>query len=89
MLVLLLTNLRIALAEPSRLWFLFALAQCAFYTLAVAGMLKPELLRQLPVRIAATFVRMNLYAVLGLFDFLTGRAGGAWYVTRHKETLSR
>jgi cellulose synthase/poly-beta-1,6-N-acetylglucosamine synthase-like glycosyltransferase len=89
MFALLLSNLDIVLAEPSRLWLLFALAQCAFYTLAVAGILKPDLLRQLPVRIAATFVRMNMYAVLGLFDFLAGRAGGVWYVTRHKETLSR
>jgi len=88
MLTLLLSNLHIALASQSRLWFLFALAQCAFYTLAAAGMLKPDLLRQFPVRIAATFVRMNMYAMLGLFDFLAGRAGGVWYVTRHKETLS-
>jgi hypothetical protein len=88
MLALLLSNLHIALATQSRLWFLFALAQCAFYTLALAGMLRPELLRQFPVRIAATFVRMNMYAVLGFFDFLAGRAGGVWYVTRHKETLS-
>lgn len=86
MLAVLLSNL--ALAPDSRMWFLLAFLQCAFYTLACAGIAKPELTRHLPVRIVATFVRMNMYAVLGLLDFVTGRAAGAWYATRHKETLS-
>ncbi len=87
MLAVLLSNF--ALAPDSRMWLLLALAQCAFYGLAFAGIVKPELTRHLPVRIVATFVRMNIYPVLGLLDFVTGRAGAVWYVTRHKETLSR
>jgi cellulose synthase/poly-beta-1,6-N-acetylglucosamine synthase-like glycosyltransferase len=86
MLAVLLSNL--SLAPSSRPWLLLAIAQCAFYAVAVAGIARPDLSRWLPVRIAATFVRMNIYAVLGLVDFVTGRAASVWFVTRHKETLS-
>jgi cellulose synthase/poly-beta-1,6-N-acetylglucosamine synthase-like glycosyltransferase len=83
MIILFITNL--ALAPTSARWLLLLLAQCAFYGLAFAATQKPELLRIGPVRIISTFVRMNAYAILGLYDFLTGRAPAAWSVTRHKE----
>jgi hypothetical protein len=49
-------------------------------------MRKPELLRIAPVRVITTFVRMNGYAVLGLHDFLTGRAAAGGSVTRRGDT---
>lgn len=76
----------LALVAESPKWTLLALAQVAFYGLAFAAMRKPELLRIAPVRVITTFVRMNGYAVLGLHDFLTGRAAAAWSVTRRGDT---
>jgi hypothetical protein len=86
MLAVLLSNL--ALASSSPLWLALALVQCLFYAIAVAGIAQPRLARNLPVRVCATFVRMNMYVVLGLLDFVTGRAASVWFVTRHKETTS-
>ncbi|MBS0558355.1 MAG: glycosyltransferase [Proteobacteria bacterium] len=77
----------LAKASTSPAWQLLALAQCAFYLGATVGLLVPAALRFRPVRIAATFVRMNAYAVLGLFDFLRGRAQPMWAVTRHSDTM--
>lgn len=81
MLALLLSNL--ALIGHSPKWAALALAQLAFHGVALAALWRASLLRIMPVRIIATFVRMNGYAVLGLYDFLTGRAAATWSVTRH------
>lgn len=82
MLIAFVTNLSIAVDSGSPRWQVLLLAQLAFYAAALAGLLKPALQRHLPLRLAATFVRMNGYAVLGLFDFLRGRSAHLWSVTR-------
>ncbi|MBO9661989.1 glycosyltransferase family 2 protein [Dokdonella sp.] len=83
LLVVLLTNAQ--LAPTSTKWLLLLLAQLGFYAAALAGLWRPSLTRHLVLRIAATFVRMNGYAVLGLFDFLRGGSAHLWSVTRHAE----
>jgi cellulose synthase/poly-beta-1,6-N-acetylglucosamine synthase-like glycosyltransferase len=85
--ILLLTNIR--LAPSSMKWLFLLLAQTVFYAAAIAGLWSPPLLRHLPIRIAATFVRMNGYAILGLIDFASGRAVPLWSVTRHTDTPPR
>ncbi|HEY0179419.1 MAG TPA: glycosyltransferase [Dokdonella sp.] len=85
-LALFVTNL--ALAPTSPRWLVLLLAQCAFHAGALAAILRPALLRFLPLRLAATFVRMNAYAALGLLDFVTGRAAPHWTVTRQEDRLS-
>ena len=72
----LLANL--ALAGRSRLYLLLMLLQVAFYALAALAWLAPAYGRWAPTRLAATFVRMNGYVVLGLLDFVRGRAAAAW-----------
>jgi cellulose synthase/poly-beta-1,6-N-acetylglucosamine synthase-like glycosyltransferase len=84
MFTLLISNLALASSSPK--WLLLALVQIAFYGVAIAAMRKPDLLRIMPVRVITTFVRMNAYVLLGLHDFLTGRATAAWSVTRHRDT---
>jgi cellulose synthase/poly-beta-1,6-N-acetylglucosamine synthase-like glycosyltransferase len=84
LLLLLASNLRLAGSTPA--WTLLLLAQLAAYAAAAAALARPALLRFLPLRMAATFVRMNGYAVLGLVDFLRGRAGPLWSVTRNPGT---
>ena len=81
--VLFVSNLALVATSPK--WLLLALAQCAFYAIAVAAIRSPALLRFAPTRIVATFVRMNLYVLLGLYDFLTGRASAAWSATRARD----
>lgn len=78
--VLFLSNAALAATSPR--WLLLLAGQSAFYGAAVTGLVHPASLRHLPVRLAATFVRMNAYAVLGLFDFLGGRSTHLWSVTR-------
>ncbi|HEY6939992.1 glycosyltransferase [Dokdonella sp.] len=74
----------IVLISESPKWTLLGLAQIAFYGVALAAMRRPSLLRIAPVRVISTFVRMNGYAVLGLHDFLTGRASATWSVSRRR-----
>lgn len=87
LMVLFVTNILRAPTSPK--WLFLLLAQTAFYAAALAGFWSPSLLRVLPVRIASTFVRMNGYAILGLLDFLNGRALPLWAVTRHTDTIPR
>lgn len=82
--IMLATNVLLALTSTR--WLILLLAQAGFYGAAIAGLWTPTLLRHLPVRIAATFVRMNGYAIVGLFDFLSGRSAHLWSVTRHTDT---
>lgn len=82
--LLLLSNAKLALNSGK--WTLLLIAQLAFYAAAVAALLQPRLTRHLPLRLAATFVRMNGYAVLGLVDFLRGGSAHLWSVTRQAGT---
>lgn len=72
----LLANL--ALAGRHLLLDLLLLAQLAGWALAAAGLLLPAARGFKPVRLAAAFVELNLYALLGLHDHLRGRAGALW-----------
>ncbi|NCT68789.1 MAG: glycosyltransferase family 2 protein [Rhodanobacteraceae bacterium] len=72
----LLANLALAARSPA--YRLLALAQLGFYALAALAWLAPACARWPPARLAATFVRMNGYAALGLLDFVSGRATAAW-----------
>lgn len=71
----------LALAGTSPFWTVLLAGQIALYALALVGIAVPGTLGILPVRIAATFVRMNAYAVLGLFDFLRDRDAHLWRVS--------
>ncbi|HEY6892876.1 MAG TPA: glycosyltransferase family 2 protein, partial [Rhodanobacteraceae bacterium] len=77
--IALLCNL--ALAGTSMFWTMLLAGQLALYAIALVGIALPAALAVLPVRIAATFVRMNAYAVLGLFDFLRDREAHLWRVS--------
>ncbi len=77
--IALLCNL--ALAGTSMLWTVLLAGQIALYALAIVGIAVPGTLGILPVRIAATFVRMNAYAVLGLLDFVRDRDAHLWRVS--------
>ena len=56
---------------------LFA-AQCAAYIFALFGMALPALRRFLPIRLASAFLEMNIYAVLGFYDFVRQREAHLW-----------
>ncbi|HEX5123972.1 MAG TPA: glycosyltransferase [Rhodanobacteraceae bacterium] len=71
----------LALAGTSLFWTVLLAGQLALYALAIVGIVVPSTLGLLPVRIAATFVRMNGYAVLGLFDFVRDRDAHLWRVS--------
>jgi poly-beta-1,6-N-acetyl-D-glucosamine synthase len=73
------TNL--ALAGTSLLWNVLLAGQIAAYALAIAGIASPSALGILPVRLLATFLRMNTYAVLGLADYLRDRDAHLWRVS--------
>ena len=70
-----------ALAGTSMLWTVLLAGQLALYALAIVGIALPWTLGILPIRIAATFARMNAYAVLGLFDFVRDRDAHLWRVS--------
>lgn len=53
-------------------------AQAAAYALALAGFASAGAMRLAPVRLCAVFVQLNVYAVLGLLDFLRGRSSAIW-----------
>lgn len=53
-------------------------AQLAFYALALAGTLLPASARWTAVRLPATFVALNAFALLGLFEFATNRNAHLW-----------
>ena len=56
---------------------LFA-AQVAAYAVAAAAIVVPRVRAFAPARLAATFVEMNAYAALALFDWLGGRDLHLW-----------
>lgn len=73
------SNLVLAARSPA--WLALLLAQCVFYLCAIAGIRRAALLAFQPLRVCATFVRMNAYAMLALADFLRGRVAPLWHVT--------
>ena len=77
------------LCASSGKWQLLLLIQVAFYAAAVAGMLSPPLLRHLSIRLAAMFVRMNGYVVIGFLDAVRGGSGHLWSVTRQADMSAR
>lgn len=79
LILLLFCNLALATGHP--LWAALLGAQIAVYALALLGIAAPRTLHVLPVRFAATFVRMNAYAVLGLYDFARDPAAHLWSVS--------
>ena len=77
--IALLCNL--ALSGASLFWNVLLAGQLALYALALVGIAVPGTLRIMPIRVAATFLRMNAYAVLGLFDFVRNRDAHLWRVS--------
>jgi len=76
MLALLVANL--SLARGSLFYGAVLAAQLLGYGLAFAGLASPAVARWRLARIAAAFVSLNWYAVLGLLQFATRREGHLW-----------
>ncbi|HET9482453.1 MAG TPA: glycosyltransferase [Xanthomonadales bacterium] len=68
----------LALFDQAPGWAALFVLQAAGYALALAGVLSARLRTLLPVRLAATFLEMNAYAALALFDWLSGRDLHLW-----------
>lgn len=66
------------LAPGSALWTAMLVAQIVFYSLPLLGAWLPALGRLAPVRLATTFILLNAYAALGLFEYLTNRNAHLW-----------
>ncbi|UXI66339.1 glycosyltransferase family 2 protein [Tahibacter amnicola] len=62
-------------------YFALFLAQVSAYGVALAGMFRPQWRRWLPVKLAAAFLEMNLYAWAGWLDFLRQRDAHLWKST--------
>jgi hypothetical protein len=78
-----------ALALDSRAWLALFAAQLAGYALAALGIALPAARRILPVRLAATFLELNLCAAVALFDWLRGRDLHLWTATAPAPEVSR
>jgi cellulose synthase/poly-beta-1,6-N-acetylglucosamine synthase-like glycosyltransferase len=76
MAALLLANL--SLARGSAFYAALLVAQGLGYALALGGLLLPAVARWRLARIAAAFLSLNWYAVLGLLQFLSHREGHLW-----------
>lgn len=76
MVALLLANL--SLARGSAFFAGVLAVQALGYLLAMAGLSIPAVARWRLARIAAAFVSLNWYAVLGLLQFLSRREGHLW-----------
>ncbi|MBL8298391.1 MAG: glycosyltransferase family 2 protein [Rhodanobacteraceae bacterium] len=68
----------VILCRAGFLYFSLLCAQVLAYIGALAGIALPALRRQLPLRLAAAFVEMNLYALAGFIDFLRQRDAHLW-----------
>ena len=69
------------LAVEDRFYQLLVILQLLAYAGALAGRAAPSLRRLFPIRILSAFFDMNLYAVLGTFDFLRQRNAHLWQTT--------
>ncbi len=76
MLSALLSN--VALALHSAFYAVLLALQLAFYALPALGALVPACRKLGPVKLAATFIALNGYAMLGFFEFLTNRNAHLW-----------
>ena len=74
--IALLANI-VVVAESASLALLLAL-QLLGWIMAAIAFAQPEWQRFLPLRIAALFARMNLYAAQALFDFIRERDAHLW-----------
>lgn len=66
------------LAPGSAFWSALFVAQIVFYVLPLLGTWLPALGRGAPVRLASTFILLNVFAALGLFEYLTNRNAHLW-----------
>ncbi len=73
------------LAPYSGFWLLLFTLQCAFYALAIAGLLKPELRSKTAIAIPLYFVLMNAAFAYGLYRFLFVRSSGQWRPTQRTQ----
>ena len=71
-----LSNGAVAAQSPG-LAFLFVVQSMA-WMMAVMGLIQPAWQHFLPLRIAALFARMNVYAAQALFDFIRNRDAHLW-----------
>ena len=76
MLLVLLSNIALALHSTS--YAVLLALQLAFYALPALGALVPACRNVGPVKLAATFIALNGYAMLGFFEFLTNRNTHLW-----------
>ena len=67
-----------ALVDAAPGWAALFAAQVAAYAVAAAAIVVPRVRAFAPARLAATFVEMNAYAALALFDWLGGRNLHLW-----------
>ena len=67
-----------ALVDHASHWAALFAAQVAAYAIAAAAIVLPRVRAFAPARLAATFVEMNAYAALALFDWLGGRNLHLW-----------
>lgn len=72
----------LVLAAASSWYGGLLIAHAGFYVLALMGVVWPPALRFGAVRMAATFVRFNWFAVLGLVEFLRNRKAHLWHSQR-------
>lgn len=79
----------VPLAAASPAWLGLLGAQLAGYALAALGLALPATRRVPPVRLAATFVELNLCAALALFDWLRARDLHLWTATAPAAEMPR
>ncbi len=68
----------VLLAVHSIFYAVLLSAQLGVYALPLLGELMPPLRNRMPVKLATTFMALNAYAILGLFEFLTNRDAHLW-----------
>lgn len=71
-----------ALWSAGPLWQALLLLQLAGYALGLAALRLPTLRALAPLKLVAAFLELNLYALLGLWDFLRGRQAHLWRTTQ-------
>lgn len=66
------------LALHSTFYFVLLVLQLAFYALPLLGALLPACRNWNPVKLSTTFIALNGFALLGLFEFITNRKAHLW-----------
>ena len=67
-----------ALALHSTFYAVLLVLQLAFYALPLLGALLPACRNWKPVKLSTTFIALNGFALLGLFEFITNRKAHLW-----------